>query len=311
MIFNQNIQREIFMNYENHMSLYFENNGCVNIYTIFPGINIAFNQIYTNICPKADSSFYSANTLVINFCIHGRCEATLYGNKCAIVKEEQICISTIPPTKDFYYPGSMYEGVQLYLDVAAINSSDTQKFLSFMGINLDLLAKIYCKNTGLYIHLMSETLFSFVKNIWEMKSSCDYGILRYYTLRLLHEIMDMPYESESDGFFTRSQITIVKEAENIIMNDLSKRITAKEMADRFHISESSFKLYVKGILGESYLTYFRKKRMEKAAELLTTTNMKIIEIANAIGYENQGKFANAFAKEYGTTPLEFRRLSSL
>ena len=121
--------------------------------------------------------------------------------------------------------------------------------------------------------------------------------------------MDMPTESESDGFFTRSQIAIVKEAETIIMNDLSKRFTAKEMANRFGISESSFKLYVKGILGESYLTYFRKKRMEKAAELLTATHLKIIEIANAVGYENQGKFANVFAKEYGTTPLEFRRLS--
>lgn len=94
--------------------------------------------------------------------------------------------------------------------------------------------------------------------------------------------MDLPAESESDGFFTRSQITIVKEAESMIMSDLSKRFTAKQMADRFDISESSFKLYVKGILGESYLTYFRKKRMEKAAELLTTTHLEIIEVANAV-----------------------------
>ena len=39
------------------------------------------------------------------------------------------------------------------------------------------------------------------------------------------------------------------------------------------------------------------------------TDMKIIEIANAVGYENQGKFANVFAKEYGATPLELRRFS--
>ncbi len=39
------------------------------------------------------------------------------------------------------------------------------------------------------------------------------------------------------------------------------------------------------------------------------TDMKIIEIANAVGYENQGQFANVFAKEYGATPLEFRRFS--
>ena len=38
-------------------------------------------------------------------------------------------------------------------------------------------------------------------------------------------------------------------------------------------------------------------------------NMKVIEIANAVGYENQGKFAQVFAETYSVTPLEFRRLS--
>ena len=80
----------------------------------------------------------------------------------------------------------------------------------------------------------------------------------------------------------------MKEAETSILQDLSRRIKAKEMADRFGISESSFKLYVKGILGESYLTYFRKKRMEKVAEFLESTNLKVIEVANSVGYENQG-----------------------
>ena len=95
----------------------------------------------------------------------------------------------------------------------------------------------------------------------------------------------------------------------MILQDLTKRFTAKELAERFGISESSFKLYVKGILGDSYLSYFRRKRMEKAAELLESTNLKVIEIANTVGYENQGKFAKVFAECYGVSPLEFRRLS--
>ena len=70
----------------------------------------------------------------------------------------------------------------------------------------------------------------------------------------------------------------------LILSDLTTRITAKELAERFGVSESSFKFYVKGILGDSYLNYFRKKRMEKAAELLETTNLKVIEIASAVGY---------------------------
>ena len=42
--------------------------------------------------------------------------------------------------------------------------------------------------------------------------------------------------------------------------------------------------------------------MEKAAELLESTTMKIIEVANAVGYENQGKFAKVFAETYGVSP---------
>lgn len=79
------------------------------------------------------------------------------------------------------------------------------------------------------------------------------------------------------------------------------------MADHFGISESSFKSYVKGILGGSYLVYFRKKRMERAAEFLSSTTLKVIEIADAVGYENQGKFAKVFSEVYGMTPLEYRR----
>lgn len=150
---------------------------------------------------------------------------------------------------------------------------------------------------------------SLVKETWTSKEDLEIGSLRFLTVRLLHELMNMPAESEPDTYFTRSQIAIVKEAEALILSNLTRRITAKELAERFGVSESSFKFYVKGILGDSYLNYFRKKRMEKAAELLESTTMKIIEVANAVGYENQGKFAKVFAETYGVSPLEFRRLS--
>ena len=150
---------------------------------------------------------------------------------------------------------------------------------------------------------------SLVKETWTSKEDLEIGSLRYLTVRLLHELMNMPAESEPDTYFTRSQIAIVKEAEALILSNLTRRITAKELAERFGVSESSFKFYVKGILGDSSLNYFRTKRMEKAAELLESTTMKIIEVANAVGYENQGKFAKVFAETYGVSPLEFRRLS--
>lgn len=247
--------------------------------------------------------------LILNFCVHGRCNASLAQNQYAIVKENQVCVSTVLPTKDFYYPGRLYEGIQLYLDLDILREAQGRDFLSEMGVSLEQIVEVFCGKEGLYLHQMNDALRTLVANAWAGKDDPEIGMLRYLTVRLLHEIMSMPAESEPDTYFTRSQIAMVKEAEALILSDLTKRITAKELADRFGVSESSFKFYVKGILGDSYLNYFRKKRMEKAAELLESTNLKVIEVASAVGYENQGKFAKVFADTYGVSPLEFRRLS--
>lgn len=282
----------------------------MDVYLLAPGVTISFDQIHTDSWTKGDNSAYSDQMLILNFCLGGRCDASLAQNRYAIVKERQVCVSTILPTKDFYYPGRLYEGVQIHIDRRAARQSKDRDFLSLMGIDVEKITEWFCGGTGLYLHRMNDILFSLVHDAWKlwMQPEPERGMLRYFTVRLLHELMLMPQESEPEHYYTRSQIAIVKEAEALVMQDLGRRITAKEMADRFGISESSFKLYVKGILGDSYLSYFRKKRMEMAADLLESTNLKVIEIANAVGYENQGKFARVFAGQYGVSPLEFRRL---
>ncbi len=47
--------------------------------------------------------------------------------------------------------------------------------------------------------------------------------------------------------------------------------------------------------------------MEWAAEKLATTDMKVGDISDAVGYAKHTKFSNAFKKYYGMTPLTYRR----
>ena len=63
------------------------------------------------------------------------------------------------------------------------------------------------------------------------------------------------------------------------------------------------------MLGDGYLPYFRRKRLEKAADLLAHTDLKVQDIAVQVGYESQSKFAKAFADQFRLTPLEYRRLA--
>jgi YesN/AraC family two-component response regulator len=47
-------------------------------------------------------------------------------------------------------------------------------------------------------------------------------------------------------------------------------------------------------------------RMRKAAELLSTTNLKIETISHEVGYQNPFVFSNTFKKWIGWRPSEHR-----
>ena len=47
--------------------------------------------------------------------------------------------------------------------------------------------------------------------------------------------------------------------------------------------------------------------MRKASELLTGSRISVSEVTEQVGYINQSKFAAAFKKQFGISPLEYRR----
>ena len=55
----------------------------------------------------------------------------------------------------------------------------------------------------------------------------------------------------------------------------------------------------------------RTMNFTRAAELLQDTELRVAEIAAQVGYENQSKFAAVFARQFGCSPLEYRRRARL
>lgn len=62
--------------------------------------------------------------------------------------------------------------------------------------------------------------------------------------------------------------------------------------------------------GIAPISYLNRRRIEAAKGLLLSTNKKIHEIANIVGYENPTHFINAFKKQTGMTPLIFRKIGA-
>ncbi|MGO4546934.1 helix-turn-helix domain-containing protein [Paenibacillus sp. 2TAB23] len=82
-----------------------------------------------------------------------------------------------------------------------------------------------------------------------------------------------------------------------------------DVATRFHIDPSYLSKLFKSVTGENFIEYISRKRIEKACELLSGSDRKIVEIAELTGYENQRYFSQVFKKMKGQTPSEYREAS--
>ena len=63
--------------------------------------------------------------------------------------------------------------------------------------------------------------------------------------------------------------------------------------------------FIKSTTGMSLGNYIRKIRLDKAAELLRTTDMSISEVGYAVGIESPSYFTRTFKEQFGSSPSEF------
>ena len=133
--------------------------------------------------------------------------------------------------------------------------------------------------------------------------------MKIYSLALFSYLQNLDHlpPSQACTFFTETQVDIAKQVEKIITSDLRQHHPAWELAARFSVSETSLKNYFRGVYGQNISVYLREIRLKKAAELFASTKLSVSEVAEQVGYMNQSKFAAVFKKQYGQTPLEYRR----
>ena len=84
-------------------------------------------------------------------------------------------------------------------------------------------------------------------------------------------------------------------------------ISMTALAESFDLSTTRFSLSFKEKMGMSPLDYLTLLRVEKAKDLLASTNLTIQDISSQVGYYDSGSFIRRFKQVTGETPLQFRR----
>lgn len=82
--------------------------------------------------------------------------------------------------------------------------------------------------------------------------------------------------------------------------------TVAGVAREFGYSPNYFSQYIRKHTGYTPKEVITRYRLEKAAALLTQTDMTVARVAEAVGYANIGNFHVIFKRQYGRTPDTFR-----
>ena len=91
------------------------------------------------------------------------------------------------------------------------------------------------------------------------------------------------------------------------MNIYQEKLSLKEIAEHFSMSESSLSHLFKNETGMNLKSYINEKRMKKALELLSNESFKIKDVAAQIGMEDQLYFNRVFKKYYDLSPSDYRK----
>jgi transcriptional regulator len=100
--------------------------------------------------------------------------------------------------------------------------------------------------------------------------------------------------------------SIINAALKYMEENIEKSISLKELADYTGYSVSHFSAIFKNSTGHSPLSYFNLLKINKACELLETTDMKIIQISYKLGIDDSYYFSRLFTKTIGISPKKYR-----
>ena len=83
-------------------------------------------------------------------------------------------------------------------------------------------------------------------------------------------------------------------------------LTLEDLAAVAMVSKYHFLRLFRAVYGRTPAAYLSERRVERAQDLLRTTNLTVTEVCHAVGYSSLGSFSSGFAAITGESPSAFQ-----
>lgn len=254
---------------------------------------------------EMDSSYSDASQIVPLWVITG--EHKLYHSE-SVEPSRRARISELEKASTAVRT-SLFEGdkAELYFTVDEYTATiDSPEITCTVNYLLFLVQTIFSAKPDLGIDRYIMCLNSIAKYISAFRTDeCHINRKNFY-LTILQSVFEKPALPDEKPVTQQ----LVDDAKEYIYQHFTEAITLSQIADSLHVSPNYLSKVFHEAVGESYIKFITRIRMEYAAKLLTNSKEHVFEIAEKAGYYNLKHFNFVFKEFYNMTPTEYQNSHS-
>ena len=201
-----------------------------------------------------------------------------------------------------------YQGVSVFIDLDALTATPPD-ILSEAGINGNNLNAKFCEQKGHIAMPASEKIEHIFSELYDLpeRMYLPYFKLKVQELLLFLDMLDLENTKRLNQYVS-GQVETIKEIHSLMTSDLKRHYTIKELSKQYLMNTTTLKSVFKAVYGMPIASYMKEYRMKLASNMLLQEDKSISEIAAAVGYKSQSKFASAFRDIFQILPTAYQKL---
>ena len=187
-------------------------------------------------------------------------------------------------------------GINLKIVSALVNKSSLPVTLFSSSANETTFEVCYPLSTSIQSEMANHEILN--GKLWNYKSVVN-GIKSHFS-KLSNPVARLEDTNPKEAAF-------LKNVNNCIIKNIgNEQFDANALSTAMTISRAQLLRRMKSATGNSPAYYIKTMRLEKAKELLETSDVSISQIAFQTGFNSPSNFTKVFFEKYGITPSQFR-----
>lgn len=275
--------------------------------TVFPGISVIYQESHMQRGELEETGVSSDKVFEIFHCREGRMECNMAGDLCYLSPDDLLIVKSSHRSSSMFFPLKHYHGIVIRIDTEKAPEC-LSCFLSDVAVQPKKIKEKFCDENNYFIARANQSVEHIFSELYDVPEMIRQGYLKIKVLELMLflSVFDVENGKSCNRSISSNQAEIAKNIADYLTENMYEKITLKQAAEKFHVSETAIKNAFKAVYGVSFYAYIKTMKMESASYMLEYTGKTVLEIASEHGYDNASKFAVAFRSVKGVPPGEYR-----